>query len=364
MVQTRTFVIAPPRHEAAPPNPPPSKTQKGKRKIRVPGDNARDVGNGRKKRKTKGKGKAKISAADEGEEELNSGSDEDPNIENQSTINFPRRSGRPKKLVAGGYLQEDEDEDVVSPAVATSIDIEMTAASDIESVPAPRSEFGNAPWCDTVESVTNPAIVKDEPKEPTLGVPSTEVTDVDVTIHEQAPVAPSSSAIDIDLEIEEDEQKPKPILQLKYQGFGIYGHCLCIVVEPWPPNRSATRAPSVAPLGTTLRAPSIAPPNFVPSGEKNAGLRARTPLFLPEDADRRSETPAPFLQHRVLPRVPLFNESSFDDEEGRDSEYDGGMMELSQVLTAGGDFRAGAAEDDDEMDGAVFFGDADEAREL
>ncbi|EEB92883.1 hypothetical protein MPER_08541 [Moniliophthora perniciosa FA553] len=44
---------------------------------------------------------------------------------------------------------------------------------------------------------------------------------------------------------DDEEEKPKPILKLKYQGFNIFGHCLCIVVEPWPPIRTPSRAPSI-----------------------------------------------------------------------------------------------------------------------
>jgi len=36
------------------------------------------------------------------------------------------------------------------------------------------------------------------------------------------------------LEIEEEEEKPKPQRQLRYDGFYIYGCCLCVIVEPWP----------------------------------------------------------------------------------------------------------------------------------
>ena len=36
------------------------------------------------------------------------------------------------------------------------------------------------------------------------------------------------------LEVEEEEEKPKPQRQLRYDGFHIYGCCLCVIVEPWP----------------------------------------------------------------------------------------------------------------------------------
>lgn len=170
----------------------------------------------------------------------------------------------------------------------------------------------------------------------------------------------SAAPIDIDLEIE--EEKPKPVLQLKYQDFSIYGHCLCIVVEPYPPLRSASRVPSAS------RAPSVA--FFAPRGQSTApttgspaasSLRARTPLFLPDDDDReRSVTPFP--RQGTLPPVPLFDDGQ-DDEEDPDSD-NGGMMAFSQAMNGYNHLPAGAVDDDDEMDGAVFFGDADEVREL
>ena len=79
-------------------------------------------------------------------------------------------------------------------------------------------------------------------------------------------------------------------------------------------------------------------------------------MFLP-DFDR-DPTPAPSTA-RTLPPVPLFSEAA----EGSDDE-DGGMVLFSQILRSVGDHPPGIAEDDDEIDGAVFFGDADETREL
>lgn len=117
---------------------------------------------------------------------------------------------------------------------------------------------------------------------------------------------------------------------------------------------------SLAPVGVRApRAPSIAPADFIPSA--GAAQRARTPLFLPDwdDERERSQTPAP---RRNLPRVPLFLDEPEDNED--DEELGGGMFALSQVLQTVGNNTALLAEDEDEMDGAVFFGDADEAREF
>lgn len=186
--------------------------------------------------------------------------------------------------------------------------------------------------------------VKDETTEPRLS-------------QTPAPNDSGGAAAPIDIDIDIEEEKPKPILTLKYQDFSIYGHCLCIVVEPYPqqrfPSRAASRAPSIAPLFTP-RDQSVAP--------TAATLRARTPLFLPDDDDReRSQTPAPFLGHSSRPPVPLFDD---DEEDGGQSSDDGGMMAFSQAMNNYSHLPAGAADDDDDLEGAVLFGDADEIREL
>lgn len=183
-----------------------------------------------------------------------------------------------------------------------------------------------------------------------------------------SPSGPSRTVIDID-EDEDEDIKPKPILQLKYKGFEIAGRCLCVVVEPWPPVRAAARAPSVA---STSRAPSIAPPDFVTSAQIAAAARARTPLFLPDDDDDDDElggrgqtpfVPPKFPQRRLMPPVPAFDDPDQDNE---DEDEDGGgeLMQFSQALRTANAYRTGEGDDDDELDGGVLFGDADEAREL
>lgn len=161
------------------------------------------------------------------------------------------------------------------------------------------------------------------------------------------------------LQDEEEEDKKKLTLRLRYEGFNIQGKHLCVVVEPYPPIRAQTRAPSLAPMfANTQRASSIAPADYVPRGA--TPRREKTPLFLPEYDRERSVTPAPALaRQRTLPPVPLFNENQEDE----DSD-DGGFMEFTQILRSVSQNQAGAVEEDDEIDGAVFFGDADETREL
>ena len=135
-----------------------------------------------------------------------------------------------------------------------------------------------------------------------------------------------------DLEVNSEEEKPKPILNLTYQGFNIYGHCLCVVVEPWPVIRSMT---------TSLSNRSVAGSSLVQQ-RTSRPRNHQTPLFFPEEFQE--------------------DEEPIEISDG-DSDF-GGMMEFSQVLRSVGDSRAGAANDDEDMDGSVLFGDADEFKEL
>jgi hypothetical protein len=228
--------------------------------------------------------------------------------------------------VAGGYSQLSDEEGDAS-----------SGSGDIEFITSTRPEI---PSGDNVASgaVTVKAEMQD------IGLES---SDIEI---QPAP------AQEIEIDAEDEDDQAKPLLQLRYDGFNIYGHCLCVVVEPWPSIRSGARVPPKASrqsseAGRTLRTP---PADY--SAER--GGRETTPLFLPESDRGRSETPAPFQiqERRVLPPVPLFEAEDEDEAEAN-------LMEFSQVLNSRGDFQPGA-DDDDEMDGAVFFGDADEAREL
>ena len=297
--------------------------------------NARPPQGGKKRKpkpRAKGKGKAR---ALEDEDEAISISSEDDDIDDElptETI-ATRRSKRAKKGAAGGY-REDSDEDVQLSDRAEGDDLNDQTVDITHPQPG------------------SPVVPKVEETEPAL-TGGFEQEGQAVPMDEDSEAAPTT--MDVELVEEEEEPKPKPILKLRYHGFNIHGRCLCVIVEPYPPIRSSTRAPSLAPTGLIApRAPSIAPPDFVTSG--GPGQRERTPLFLP-DFDREP-TPAPSTI-RSLPPVPLFSETA-DDNDGED----GGMVLFSQILRSVGDHPPGIAEDDDEIDGAVFFGDADEMREL
>jgi hypothetical protein len=91
-----------------------------------------------------------------------------------------------------------------------------------------------------------------------------------------------------------------------------------------------------------------------------AGQRANTPLFLPEYDRAPSE--ALFAREKTLPPVPLFHDAMPGIED--DDYSDDGLMNFSQTLNTAGHMHTIAADDDDDMDGAILFGDADEVKEL
>jgi hypothetical protein len=160
---------------------------------------------------------------------------------------------------------------------------------------------------------------------------------------------------------DDDEQKPKLALELKYRSFSNFSRCLCVVVEPWPPLRRATHAPSLA--SSAAAASGQSTPSRVPTHSESRNQRGKTPLFLPDLDDERA-TPGP-SHRRTLPPAPLFDDPQADRyiEETEDLDDSAAIMRFSQLLNSTGRV-AGAIEEDDEFDGAVLFADADEAKEL
>ncbi|KAH8105903.1 hypothetical protein BXZ70DRAFT_1004204 [Cristinia sonorae] len=361
VIKTRRFILAPQlqtRNVAQSPRDLPAKaSEKERRKRSAPQKKPAAAKPAQKSRKTKGKGRA---IASESEEEIidisDDGSDEGRDNDLVAAGSAPlRRSSRRTSVASGQYREDDEGED--PEADPMDDDIEMT--NKTEDMPPPPKPL-DRPAFDTLaqgliamDDDLNDARVKAEEAEVQLMPPDREPS-------EGKTPAPGDDA-SIPLEVDEEE-KPKLALRLSYQGFNIHGRAICVIVEPYPPLRapSTTRDLSLAPMGVVApRAPSIAPADYIPPSVA-AQHRARTPLFLPEDDRERSVTPAPWGQEeRVLPPVPLFSE-----ELSPPSFEDGGMYELSQILQSVGGYPAGAAEDDDEIDGAAFFGDADENRGL
>ena len=300
----------------------------GKRKPNESDGQAR-----RKKLKTSGKEKLRIVDSDEEEQEPRF---DDEDFDNQTPINIKdgpvRRSRRTNIKAVGIYAESEEG------------DIEMTPPSPTQGSPTPMLVMEK-------RVSGEPTVVKEEIQMDS----TTEPLDNSSVSGDLEDSAPS----EIELDVDEEEAKPKPILQLKYQGFDISGRCLCVVVEPWPPIRAASRTPSVAPLFSNVsQAPNIARPDFISGDQRTLMQREGTPLFLPDPDRERSETPAPSGSGRILPPVPLFNDAIVMDE---DSDEDD-LMTFSQSLNYAGGH--GVVEADDEIDGAIFFGDADEAREF
>ncbi|KZT12512.1 uncharacterized protein LAESUDRAFT_739908 [Laetiporus sulphureus 93-53] len=364
LIKTRYFVPGPDRPskatlpEAASPSP-----QKGKKRVsRKKGVNPTVA----KKQKIKGKQRARDSDEDEA---ISISSDEDAQDSDVEVLSTPagtrRRSARNRKVIAGGYREEDEDDDVV----LQDQDVEMAAdrstakkTTSSGGSPNPLQALADADLITMDESQTEGVSrisIKHEDTEPVLtGMDLAEEVAqaqeiLDSTSNAGSPAEP-------DLAEEEEEDRKKLLLRLKYNGFNIHGKCLCVIVEPYPPLRSGTKVPVPAPIFSGgARASSIAPPGFAPS--EGVGQRARTPLFLPEYDRERSVTPAPLQRQRTLPPVPLFNEPALHEDSDSD---DGSIMQFSQILRSVGRHQGGAIEDDDEIEGAVLFGDADETREL
>lgn len=210
----------------------------------------------------------------------------------------------------------------------------------------------------------------------TKGTRSTtkETTEVDVKIEEDEQGLPqtkrsrttgkSSRVEDTVSSLEmgdDDEPKPKLTLELKYRAFPNFNRCLCVVVEPWVPQRSDNRALSLAPSAVTREA-SVAP--TISESSESRDQRAKTPLFLPDLDDEPGTLGSSHF--RTLPPVPLFNDpptsrDTDDMEEWGDSTA---LMQFSQMLNATGKVSGAGGEDEDEFDGTVLFADADEAKEL
>jgi hypothetical protein len=168
----------------------------------------------------------------------------------------------------------------------------------------------------------------------------------------------------VDARVDEDEEpKPKLALELKYRTFSNFNRCLCVIVEPWSPQRSSSRAPSLTPSAVTRA--STVPPT---TSEFNTshGQRAKTPLFFP-DVDDEPTTPARSHTHpRTFPPVPLFDDPPTTHDTDNAEEWDDSaeLMQFSQMLNATGRLGWADVEEEDEFDGMALFADADEAKEL
>ncbi|KAI6130422.1 hypothetical protein EDD16DRAFT_1470602 [Pisolithus croceorrhizus] len=258
--------------------------------------------------------------------------DDDSNLHHGDNIKAPRRSQRLNSTTPGRYCEEGDE-------VLDNVD-DTDSSGPLGSVHiTERNE------CNPTEKVSMEVVGE------TTAVGSDEGVDMSV---EDISRRGTLGATEIDLTMEEDEEeeKPKPVLRLSYQALNVSGHCLCVVVEPWPSQHPSVPLQPVAPV-------SVASPSEVGIGsriDEDIPLqRGRTPLFLPE-FDEVTDL------NRTHPPVPLFGTSSCQvDDNGYGSDT---LMNFSQVLNATGHTTAAFAEDDDDMEGAVLFGDADEVREF
>ena len=322
LAQNRHFVaVSVKKPSPAPPaasNPP----RPGKR-TRKNDSLGRIEGTKKNKTKTTGKRKGKAKATDMQADEDLMDEDEPPSPEPE-----PRRSKRQRKTVERGYNEGgDTDKD------SADDDDEFVIDSDpLETAPQTQSD----------DEDDEAVIERNKEREPSLRSRSRSQS--------QQP-GPSF----IDLEVEEEEMKPKPQLQLSFNGFNIFGRCLCVIVEPWPVIRAPTepQIPQSSRAAANSRASSIA--------LDPASGRGQTPLFLPDDDDRRV-TPAP-PPRTDRPPVPLFNDPPPNSGVQEEEDEEGGMMRFSELLSATGGLRMDA-DDEDGFDGAILFGDADERKEL
>ncbi|KAF8640062.1 hypothetical protein AX17_001303 [Amanita inopinata Kibby_2008] len=131
------------------------------------------------------------------------------------------------------------------------------------------------------------------------------------------------------------EEKPKPQLQIRFQGFQLYGKCLCVVIEP-------------------LAEEAIPTPNRSPATEVG---RAKTPLFLP-DLDHDVSDPLSLLAKRI----PSFGNQASNNDTGRTRA---GMVAFSQRLGAMEDYITSLAGNDvEDVSPEALVDDADDVDEL
>jgi hypothetical protein len=243
-------------------------------------------------------------------------------VPSRTSTNELRRSQRNTQLAAGGYAVESDYED------------------DLVATGAPQEDDNFQP----IDVDSQQPTVKPDPDTNPNNLFS---ADSQMQTDSEPLFLPSDA----------EEEFKKPILKLSYSGFNIFGRCLCLVVEPWPPLPKSTTA--THPMfqrgqsASTSRAPSIVP--CVQGRDQTPLFRDPTPLF--RDAtplgDFRGETPA---------RFPIALESLDTMEEEDDGQGD--LMQFSQALNNSVMFGGGGAAEADQDDGddSVFYGDADEGR--
>ena len=262
---------------------------------------------------------------------------------------------RARRGNATGENSDDEEDYYPSDSELPDSDVQAEEDGDVEI--AEDSDTSITKGTRGVAEAITRADIKVEMEE--QGLPQTDPSSTTA----ESPHVEETGTTSVPIEIDEDEEpKPKLALELKYRTFSNFNRCLCVVVEPWPPQRSNSRAPSLVPSAVT-RAPSVAPTTSEVS-TTTRGQRAKTPLFLPDDDDEPT-TPS-HSRFRTLPPVPLFDDppASGDIENIEEWGDNAALMQFSQMLNATGRVDGGDVQEEDEFDGMALFADADEAKEL
>ena len=260
-----------------------------------------------------------------------------------------------RRKTRGGTATEedDKDEDDYHPSDSGPIDSDDPQVDDdgeIEMV----QDLNTSTTKGTRGATESTARVHVKEEEDEEDIPQTEPLS---TTEESSHAEDTGISIEVD---DDDEPKPKLALELKYRAFSNFNRCLCVVVEPWPPQSSYSRGPSLVPTPAS-REPSVAP--TISRFSTNHGQRAKTPLFLP-DVDDEPTTPG-HSRFRTLPPVPLFDAppKSRDTDDMEEWDNSTSLMQFSQMLSATGRTGGADAEEEDEFDGMALFADAEEARE-
>jgi len=195
--------------------------------------------------------------------------------------------------------------------------------------------------------------LKDEPETEQEPGPTVPQEDEDEEAGTPRRASPAGSEFHLE---EEEEEKPKMELQLSYQGFSIFGRCLCVVVEPYPPlSESTLQRPKTPPPVER----SILQPRASRAPSEHPRFREETPLFLPEiEPSGRDPTPHPANLAESDTRESRVPEESSNDKGSGQT----GMMALTQLLQDTAMYRIDSDSDGDEA--GVFLGDAEASRDI
>jgi len=255
------------------------------------------------------------------------------------------RKARGRRVAAGS--SEEEDHQPSDPERFGSDNSRVEEDEEVETM-----EDSNMNTTEGMRGVTDEDTSTDVKveKDERHGLPQTE----------SSHVGDADAPIEVD---EDDEPKPKLALELKYQEFSNFSRCLCVVVEPWPPQHSGTHAPLVVP-SVASRVSTVTP--TASEFTMNRGQRAKTPLFFPDVDDEPTALASGHSHPRHLPPVPLFDEPPTTHETDDVEEWDDNaeLMQFSQMLNTTGRVGGANVEEEDDFDGTALFADADEAKEL